>query len=39
MGNVEMKKTIERKGDAQRYVAIILFIATFGLLFLDWYSG
>jgi syntaxin 18 len=39
MGNVEMKKTIARKGDAQRYVAIILFIATLALLFLDWYSG
>lgn len=39
MGNLEMKKTIARKGDAQKYVAIILLIATFGLLFLDWYSG
>ena len=39
LGNVEMKKTISRKSDAQRYVALILFIATFGLLFLDWYSG
>ena len=39
MGNVEMKKTIARKGDAQRYVAIILLVATLGLLFLDWYSG
>ena len=39
MGNVEMKKTIARKGDAQRYVAIILLIATIALLFLDWYSG
>jgi syntaxin 18 len=39
MGNVEMKKTIARKGHAQRYVAVILLIATLGLLFLDWYSG
>ena len=39
MGNVEMKKTIARKGSAQRYVALILLVATLGLLFLDWYSG
>jgi len=38
-GNVEMKKTIERKGGAQRIIAFIFLIATLGLLFLDWYSG
>ena len=34
-----MKNTIARKGCAQRYVALILLVATLGLLFLDWYSG
>ena len=38
-GNVEMKKTIERKGGAQRIIAFIFLVATLGLLFLDWYSG
>jgi syntaxin 18 len=39
LGNVEMKKTIKRKGSAQKYVALFLLIATLALLFLDWYSG
>jgi hypothetical protein len=34
-----MKKTIERKGGAQRCIAFIFLVATLGLLFLDWYSG
>lgn len=38
-GNVELRKTISRRGDSQLIVAVILFVATFGLLFLDWMSG
>ena len=38
-GNVELRKTISRRGDSQMIIAVILFVATFGLLFLDWMSG
>lgn len=38
-GNVELRKTISRRGDSQLIVGIILFVATFGILFLDWISG
>mmetsp|Transcript_12614 Transcript_12614/g.30444 ORF Transcript_12614/g.30444 Transcript_12614/m.30444 type:complete len:321 (+) Transcript_12614:90-1052(+) len=38
-GNVELRKTISRRGDAQLYIAVLLFVATFGLVFLDWMSG
>ena len=38
-GNVELRKTISRRGDSQLIVAVILFVATFGILFLDWLSG
>jgi syntaxin 18 len=38
-GNVELRKTTSRRGDSQLIVAVILFVATFGLLFLDWMSG
>jgi len=39
VGNVEMRKTIARKGSAQKWVALFLLIAALALLFLDWYSG
>ena len=38
-GNVELRKTIERRSDAQRLVAYVMFAATFALLFIDWISG
>lgn len=38
-GNVELKKTIARRGDSQMIVGLILFVATFSVLFLDWISG
>jgi syntaxin 18 len=38
-GNVELRKTIERRSDAQRLVAALMFAATFALLFIDWISG
>ena len=38
-GNVELRKTIARRGDAQRLVAYVLFAATVALLFVDWVSG
>ena len=38
-GNVELRKTLERRGEGRKIVAVILFVATFGLLFLDWMSG
>ena len=36
---VELRKTLERRGEGRKIVAVILFVATFGLLFLDWMSG
>ena len=38
-GNVELRKTIERRSDAQRLVAYVMFATTFALLFIDWISG
>ena len=38
-GNVQLKKTIKRRGEGSFIVGIVLFIATFGLLFLDWLQG
>jgi syntaxin 18 len=38
-GNNELRKTIARRGDAQRLVAYVLFAATVALLFVDWVSG
>jgi syntaxin 18 len=38
-GNVALRKTVSRRGDTQTIIAVILFVATFGLLFLDWMSG
>ena len=38
-GNVELRKTIQRRSDAQRLVAALMFAATFALLFIDWISG
>ena len=38
-GNVELRKTVERRSDAQRLVATLMFAATFALLFIDWISG
>ena len=38
-GNVELWKTVERRSDAQRLVAALMFAATFALLFIDWISG
>jgi syntaxin 18 len=38
-GNVELRKTIERRSDAQRMIARLMFFATFALLFVDWISG
>tara|TARA_B110000977_G_scaffold201877_1_gene299664 strand:+ start:12473 stop:13495 length:1023 start_codon:yes stop_codon:yes gene_type:complete len=38
-GNVELRKTIKRRGDAQRFVGYLLFLATFLLMFVDWISG
>ena len=38
-GNVELRKTIARRGDSQMIVGLILFVATFSILFLDWISG
>lgn len=38
-GNVQLKKTIKRRGEGSFIVGIVLFIATFSLLFLDWLQG
>ena len=38
-GNVELRKTIARRGDANVVVGVILFLATFGVLFMDWMTG
>ena len=38
-GNVQRKKPIKRRGEGSFIVGIVLFIATFGLLFLDWLQG
>ena len=38
-GNVELRKTISRRGDSQLIIGVILFVATVALLFLDWFSG
>lgn len=38
MGNVEMRKTISRRRSGSNYMAFVLFIATFAVLFLDWFN-
>ena len=37
-GNVEMRKTISRRRSGSNYMAFVLFIATFAVLFLDWFN-
>jgi len=38
VGNVEMRKTISRRRSGSNYMAFVLFIATFAVLFLDWFN-
>ena len=38
IGNVEMRKTISRRRSGSSYIAFVLFVATFAVLFLDWFS-
>ena len=38
-GNVQLKKTIKRRGEGSFIVGIVLVIATFSLLFLYWLQG
>ena len=38
IGNFEMRKTISRRRSGSNYIAFVLFIATFAVLFLDWYN-
>jgi syntaxin 18 len=37
-GNVEMRKTISRRRSGSNYMAFVLFVATFAVLFLDWFN-
>jgi len=37
-GNVHLTKAIATNSSATRYMVALLLAATFGILFLDWYS-
>ena len=38
VGNVEMRKTISRRRSGSSYMAFVFFVATFAVLFLDWFN-
>jgi hypothetical protein len=35
-GNLELRKAVAYGRSSQRYLLVLLLVATFGLLFLDW---
>ena len=37
-GNVHLKKAIRHNASARLYVLVLLLVASFGLLFLDWWT-
>ena len=38
-GNVELKKTVKRRGESSYYIVSLMVLAALMLLFVDWISS